>query len=209
MGGYMLGTDTKLTLMIRDTHDKSLDVSVVTSSGQSVLDLSYHPAVEVYIRLLLELNHADIDIPLNEQVIKFVHRVHSVSELEHVLIVYCDHVFVMFSSDDHLPWLSRYKREEGGVSLFLSPSTILSVCPYHNVTVVSIIKPDITVHTNISVAVKSSTVHQVYIKPAWVITTLSADSDHLSWLHTAGDVQIYRHRWIIYRYTSTLEPDLR
>ena len=47
----------------------------------------------------------------------------------------------MLSSDNHLKWLSGHQREVRGVSLFLSPTTILSVCSNHHIATVSVIEP--------------------------------------------------------------------
>ena len=47
----------------------------------------------------------------------------------------------MLSSDNHLKWLSGHQREVGGVSLFLSPTAVLSVCSNHHIAAVTIIEP--------------------------------------------------------------------
>ena len=98
----------------------------------------------------------------------------------------------MFTSDDHLEWLSWLEREERRVPLLATPASMLTVRPNHNVVAVTIVKskryhvscywlriqpatvmrfpphvhlPNVAVHGYVSVTVETVAVDDVYIEP--------------------------------------------
>ena len=98
----------------------------------------------------------------------------------------------MFTSDDHLEWLSWLEREERRVPLLATPASMLTVRPNHNVVAVTIVKskryhvscywlriqaatvmtfsphihlPNVAVHGYVSVTLETVAVDDVYIEP--------------------------------------------